>query len=158
MSMQPVPLEGESHNGDISVAPSIFGRAAFDTDGTTARDELCFVASRDPNREFEFDAFNESFAALIGRPRIQPGMPVQQALPHLVARPMIERLRECEAARSPVQFELPVRRNRHVTTWNVSLVPMSASGGGFQIAGRAAEAPALIERNVPAAVDKDILE
>lgn len=158
MSMQPVPLEGEVHNGNISVAPPIFGRATFDANRTAARDELCFVASRDPNREFEFDAFNESFAALVGRPRIQPGMPVQQALPHLVARPMIERLRECEAARSPVHFELPVRRNRHVTTWNVSLVPMSASGGGFQIAGRALEASALVERNVPEAVDKDILE
>jgi PAS domain S-box-containing protein len=158
MSMQPVPLEGEVHNGNISAAPPIFGRATFDVDRTAARDELCFVASRDPNREFEFDAFNETFATLVGRPRIQPGMQVQQALPHLVARPMIERLRECEASRSTVQFELPVRRNRHVTTWNVSLVPMSASGGGFQIAGRAWEASALIERNVPEAVDKDILE
>lgn len=158
MSMQPVHLEGQVHNGTISTAPPMQRRAALDADRAAARDELCFIASRHPNREFEFEAFNDSFASLVGRPRIQPGMTVRQALPHLVARPMLERLRECETSRLPVQFELPVRRNRRVATWTVDLVPMVSPGGGLQIAGRASEARDSGEHNVPAAVDKDILE
>ncbi len=158
MSMQPQHLEGQAHNGAFATAPPMQRRAALEADRPAARDELCFVASRHPNREFEFEAFNDSFASLIGRPRIQPGMTMQQALPHLVARPMIEQLRECETTRLPVQFDLPVRRNRHVTTWTVSLVPMVAPGGGLQIAGRASEVRDSAEHNVPAAVDKDILE
>lgn len=154
--MQPAHSGSQTHNGALSVAPSILRPALVER--APVHDELCFVVSRHPNREFEFDAFNDSFAAFVARPRILPGMSVQQALPHLVARPMLDRLRECEMTRMPVQFEMPVRRNRRVMIWTVSLVPMVAPGGGLQVAGRASEAAGSAERDVPAAVDKDILE
>jgi len=156
VSIQPVPSEGEAHNGARS---SVAGRPSFDRERPPpAAAALNFVISRCPNCEFEFDAFNEAFGALIGRPRIQPGMLVRQALPHLVARQLIERLRECETTRLPAQFELPVRRNRKVTTWTVSLTPLLAPDGDVQIAGHAVQIDEPPSQQEPEAVDKDILE
>jgi PAS domain S-box-containing protein len=154
-----VHLQGEGHNGAFSNMPSALARPAFDRERPPpAGAALHFFVSRCPNCEFEFDAFNEAFGTLIGRPRIHPGMTVQQALPHLVARQLIERLRECETTQLPVRFELPVRRNRKVTTWAVSLAPLLAPGGGVQIAGQAAQLAPSARPEEPEAVDKDILE
>lgn len=159
MSIQPVPLQGEVHNAARLAASSVAGRPAFDRERPPAANAaLNFVVSRCPNCEFEFDAFNEAFGALIGRPRIQPGMLVRQALPHLIARQLIERLRECETTRLPAHFELPARRNRKVTTWAFVLTPLLAPDGDVQIAGHAVQLGEPVPPREPAAVDKDILE
>jgi PAS domain S-box-containing protein len=158
VSVQPMHLEEKGRNGAFVRPPPALGHSAYDGARASGATTVLFIVSRNPNCDFEVNAFNEAFGSLIGRPSIHPGMSVRQALPHLVARQMLEHLRECETTHMPIRFELPVRRNRKVTTWTVALAPLLAPGGGVQVAGQATELATAGRREEPEVVDKDILE
>jgi PAS domain S-box-containing protein len=160
MSMQPqqvtaapgkAPARGDSVKGAAAI--TLF-RA-----GTNPTYELPhFVVSRSPNREYEIEAFNDSFAEALCRRETVPGMPARLAFLQSIARQLTERLGDCEMLRQPANFTLPVRRNRALKSWKISLVPLSETrGGSIQIAGYAYEVTGAADlRDGPVA--RDVLE